>query len=232
MSSFFTQLKWQFLLLQKNSIITISFVVTLIYGVLLYFLRDVGPLDKLVVSLVLNDPSVIGFFFIGLAIYTEIKHQVLPAIFVTPVNLHAIVLAKVISILLIGLVCSLALAISIKGFDFDMLSYTVGSFGICVLSSLLGLYMLTYASDFLKFAMMSVPVFLVFINAPLLNYLGALNMGFVKYFFPIKGSLDLIDAAISGTEISYVYSYLSIFIMVPLFYYLAFTRFKNKVVHQ
>lgn len=232
MSSFFTQLKWQFLLLQKNSIITISFVVTLIYGVLLYFLRDVGPLDKLVVSLVLNDPSVIGFFFIGLAIYTEIKHQVLPAIFVTPVNLHAIVLAKVISISLIGLVCSLALAISIKGFDFDMLSYTVGSFGICVLSSLLGLYMLTYASDFLKFAMMSVPVFLVFINAPLLNYLGALNMGFVKYFFPIKGSLDLIDAAISGTEISYVYSYLSIFIMVPLFYYLAFTRFKNKVVHQ
>ncbi|WP_341225675.1 hypothetical protein [uncultured Arcticibacterium sp.] len=232
MSSFFTQLKWQFLLLQKNSIITISFVVTLIYGVLLYFLRDVGSLDKLVVSLVLNDPSVIGFFFIGLAIYTEIKHQVLPAIFVTPVNLHSIVLAKVISISLIGLVCSLGLAISIKGFDFDILSYTVGSFGICVLSSLLGLYMLTYANDFLKFAMMSVPIFLIFINVPLLNYLGAIDLGFVKYLFPIEGSLGLIDAAISGTEISFLYSYLSIFLMVPLFYFLAFNRFKNKVVHQ
>ncbi|AWW00289.1 hypothetical protein [Arcticibacterium luteifluviistationis] len=232
MSNFFTLLKWQFLLLHKNSIITISFAVTLIYGVILFFFKDMAVLDKLLVTLVLNDPSIIGFFFIALGIYTEIKHQILPAIFVTPVNLHALIMSKVLSISIVGVVCSLGLAISVKGFSFDIVSYTAGSFGICVLSSLLGLYMLTYATDFLKFTLTSVPIFLLFINVPMLQYLEGIDIGFTKYFFPIQGSVDLIDAAISGTSINYWYGYFSIILMLPVFYVFAYTRFKKKVVQR
>ena len=232
MKAFIIQLKWQFILLQKNNIISISLAVTLIYGLLLYFLKSIGGLDILLVSLVLNDPTVIGYFFVGLAIYTEIKHQILPAIFTTPLNIHTFLLSKTISISIIGIVCSLGLAISVKGFDFDILSFAIGSMGICVLSTLLGLFMLTFADEFLKFAMISIPVFMPFVNIPLLQYLGIIDMGFIKYLFPIQGSLDLIDTAISGTEINYWFSYLSIIITVPLLYWLAFRQFSKKVVHQ
>jgi fluoroquinolone transport system permease protein len=232
MKTFLTQLKWEFTLLQKNSIIAISFGVTLIYGILLYFFRDADALDPLLISLVLNDPSVIGYFFIALAIYTERKHDILPAIFTTPVNVHSFVLSKTISLSFIGVVCSLGLAIPLKGLDFDILSFTIGATTICLLSTLLGLYMLTFANEFLKFAMLSIPVFLAFVNIPLLRFLGVIDLGFVSYLFPIQGSLDLIDAAIQGTEINYWLCYVSILATVPLFYWLAYRRFSAKIIHK
>lgn len=232
MSSFATQLKWQFVLLQKNNIISISIAVTLFYGLILYFLRNIGALDQVLVSIVLNDPAVIGYFFIALAIYIEMKHQILSAIFVSPIGLHQLLLAKTVSISLIGVICSLGLVFPVKGLDFNFLHFTFGSIGICLLSSLLGLFMLTFADEFLKFAILSILLFLAFVNIPLLQYLGAIHIGFIKYLLPIQGSLDLIDYAISGSPIHFGYSYLSIMLLVPLFYWLAYRRFLKKIVHQ
>lgn len=230
MKAFFTLLKWQFVLLHKNNIIGISFAVTLIYGLLLYFLRDVGSLDAVLVSLILNDPSVIGYFFIALAIYTELKHQILSAVLVTPVSIHQLIIAKVLSLVVIGVICSLGLAISVRGFDFEVWYFIVGSFGICVLSALLGLAMSTYASEFLKFALLSFPVFLTFVNLPLMHYLGVLDLGVTKYGFPIQGSLDLIDYSLSGVEINHWYAYVSIVFFIPIGYAFAYRRFHQKLV--
>lgn len=232
MKKFIVQLKWQFLLLQKNNIISISFGVTFIYGLLFYFLKGMGSADAFLVSLVLNDPAVIGYFFVALAIYTEIKHQILPAIFITSLNIHTFILSKTVSISIIGLICSLGLAISVKGVNFDVLSFSVGAMGICVISTLLGIFMLTFTNDFLKFAMISLPVFLIFFNVPVLQYLGVINMGLFKYVFPIQGGLDLIDTAISGASINYGFACASVVISVPLLYWLAFYRFSRKVVYQ
>lgn len=232
MRAFLTQLRWQFLLLHKNNIISISFAVTFIYGLILFFLRDIDNLDPFLISLLLNDPAVIGYFFVALAIYTEIKYQVLPAIFTTPLNIHTFLLSKTISISIIGLICSLGLAISVKGFDFDILSFSIGAMGICTLSTLLGLYMITFADEFLKFAMRSIPIFMIFVNIPLLQYLGVIDMGYIKYLFPIQGSLDLIDSAISSTEINHWFSYTSTVITAPIFYWIMFKRFNREIVNK
>ena len=230
MKAFFTLLKWQFVLLHKNNIIGISFAVTLIYGVLLYFLRNVGSLDEFLVALILNDPSVIGYFFIALAIYTELKHQILSAVLVTPVSIHQFIIAKVASLVVIGVICSLGLAVSVRGFDFDVWYFTMGSFGICVLSALLGLAMSTYASEFLKFALLSFPVFLTFVNLPLLQYIGVVDVGFVKYLFPIQGSVDMIDFSLSSTKINHWYAYGSMAFFIPIGYAFAYRRFNQKLV--
>lgn len=232
MKTFLTQLKWEFTLLQKNNIIGISFGVTFIYILVLYIFKGADALDPLLVSLVLNDPSVIGYFFIAIAVYTEIKHQILPAIFTTPVNVHYFLLSKTVSLSIIGTICSLGLAIPVKGLSFDILSFTVGATAICLLSTLLGLFMLTFANEFLKFAILSIPVFLIFVNIPLLQFLGVIDFGSFLYLFPIQGSLDLIDAAIRGSEVNYWLSYISILTTVPLFYWLAYYRFSKKIIHQ
>ena len=232
MTAFAQQLKWQFLLLQKNSIISISFAVTLIYGLILYFLNTSEGLDLVLVSLVLNDPTVIGYFFIALAIFIERKHMILPAIFVSPVNLHHYILSKTLSLSIIGLICSLGLAISVKGFTFDLLPYSIGTFSICLMSALLGLTMLTYSSDFLNFAMLSVPVFLVFVNVPLLHYLNAVDLGGLVRIFPIQGGLELIDDSLSPGLESGVYPWISLLVWIPLFYVLAYRTFSRKIVHQ
>lgn len=230
MKTFFTQLRWQFLLLHKNNIINISLGVTVVYGLILYALRNVGSLNEFLVALVMNDPSVIGYFFIGLALYTEIKYQVLSAVLVSPISVHQLILSKVMALTIIGVVCSLGLAISVLGFDFDLVSFTLGSAGICTLSALLGIGILTFSSEFLKFTLLSVPIFLVFINVPLLQYLNVIEIGAFKYCFPVQGGLDLIDSAISGSAIHQGLSYLSMAVFIPIFYAFAYWRFNKKLV--
>lgn len=232
MSSFLKQLKWQLILLQKNNIISISFVVTIVYGLILFFLKDVKYIDELLVSLVLNDPSVIGYFFIALAIYTEIKHGILNALFVTPVNGHRYLISKILSLSIIGTICSLGLVLSVKGLDFDIINYTIGSFSICLLSAIIGVIVLTFASEFLNFALLSIPVFFFFTGITLLQYLGTIDIGIFKNFLPVQGGLDLLDNAVSGTQIDYSYVYISQCITIPFFYVIAFRLFSKKFVSQ
>jgi fluoroquinolone transport system permease protein len=75
-------------------------------------------------------------------------------------------------------------------------------------------------------------VFLVFLGIPFLQYLGVIEIGMVKYLFPIQGSVDLIDNAIRGTVINIWYSYLSLVIIMPLLYLIAFRLFTKKIVYR
>lgn len=226
------QLKWQFILLQRNNIISISIAVTLIYGLLLFFLRSTANIDKVLVSLILNDPTVIGYFFVALAIFTEVKHQILPAIFVTPVNTHHYILSKSLSLSVVGLFCSLGLAISVKGLSFDILAFSIGAFGISILAALLGIIVLSYSDDFLKFALLSFPVFLPVVNLPLLHYLNGIDLGFVIHLLPIQGGLNLIaESLIENSALSW-FSIISLAIWIPLFYIGAYRRFSSTMIHQ
>ena len=226
------QLKWQLIILHKNSIISISLVVTIIYGIFLFFLNDLEAIDKILITLVLNDPSVIGYFFIALAVYMEIKYEILPAIFISPISLHYYIISKILALSIIGLGCSLGLVFFVKGLAFGILNYSIGAFGICLLSSLLGLMVLNYADDFLKFSLISVPLFILFINVPLLQYLGVIEIGFIKYLFPIQGCVDLIENAISGVPIHLPFAYLSVLFWIPIFYMSAFKLFNKRTVQR
>lgn len=230
MMTFLQQLRWQFVLLQKNNIISISIVVTLIYAAILYFLNDNSQIDKVLVALVLNDPSVIGYFFIALGFYTERKHHILAALHITPLRRHIHLLSKVSALSLLGVICSLGLAISVSLTDLHFLEFTVGAFGICMLSILLGIMMMRYSSEFLKFTMLSAPIFLLFVNLPLIQYLGGIDLGPVKYLFPIQGSLELIDYGVSGQTFQPLYAYGSIFLLIPIFYFSAYRIYFQEVV--
>ena len=232
MNTFAQQLKWQFVLLQKNNIIGISIGVTVIYGAVLIFLRDTSAIDKVLVSLILNDSAVIGYFFIALSIYTEMKHQILPAIFVSPVSSHSYILSRVFSLSIIGTVCSIGPAWIIKGFSFDMISFLLGALGICLLSTLLGIILLTYADEFLKFTMLSVPVFLIFVNLPLADYLGAIHLGAILYIFPIQGGLELIAYSLDESSTTSLFSIASMILWLPIFYVAAHRFFSSKIIHQ
>jgi len=230
MNIFFNQLKWQFIVFHKNNIITISFAVTFVYGLILFFLKDVKYINQFLVALVLNDPSIIGYFFISLAVYTEIKQGILSALFVTPVKIHHYLISKIISLSIIGTLCSIGLALSIKGINFHILNYSIGSFSICLLSAILGIIILTFASDFLNFSLLSIPVFFLFTGITLLHYLGTIDIGLFKYVLPVQAGLDLLDNAVTGTKINYNYVYGSLCITIPFFYSIAFRLFTKKFV--
>jgi fluoroquinolone transport system permease protein len=165
----------------------------------------------------------------ALAIFTEIKLGVLAAILVSPQSIHNLLISKIIALSIVGTICSLGLAISIKGLDFGITTFTLGTFGICVISILVGIIILSYADDFLDFTLKSIPVFLALTGLPLLHYLEVLDFSAIYWFFPIQGCLDLITAAFDHNPISFWYSLISILVVVPVLYWIAVRRFQHKL---
>lgn len=231
MTPLLKNIKWQFIILQKDNIISISLAVTFIYGVLGYFLSSLGNLDQALMIMMLNDPTVIGYFFIALSIYGERKHDILSALFTSPLKIYHYLISKTIALSIVGLVCSLGLAFSVKGMDFDILSFSIGAFGICIIASFLGIAVMTFSKDFLKFAMISLPIFITLFNLPLLQYLQVIDMGIFRYLLPIQGAIDLLDFALSGNAFNLILVISSILFWVISSFILAFKLFKNKIVN-
>lgn len=232
MKELIQQIKWQFIILQRNNIITISIVVTAIYALLFFVIRDLGNTDKILTLLILNDPAIIGLFFIGLSIIMEKDQQVLTALFVTPINHHIYLLSRVLSLSIIGWFCALGMGVSAVGMTFHFIHFSVGVLGICILSCLVGAWLVCYTSEFMRFTLKTIPILLFFINLPLLNYFEVTDIGLFK-ISPAQGCLDLIASSHSDTPSvsDIIYGYVSIVFWIPLFYWLVYRTFVSKIVN-
>jgi hypothetical protein len=80
--------------------------------------------------------------------------------------------------------------------------------------------------------LLSIPVFFIFTGISLLDYLGTIDIGIFKYILPVQGGLDLLDNAVSGTQINYTYVYISFCLLIPFFYVIAYRLFTKKYVTQ
>lgn len=226
------QTKWQFILLARNNIIVLSLVVTTIYAGIFFAIKDLGNMEKFLTLLILNDPAIIGLFFIGLMVIIERNQQVLSALFVTPISHHVYLLSRIISLSIVCWVCALGMALAALGASFNLIHFSFGVFGISIMSCLAGLYMVSYTKEFMAFTLKSIPVLLLFINIPILNYFEVTDISLFR-IFPAQGSLDLIINSYSEAPITsqLVYGYASIIIWIPILYWLTYRAFISKVVN-
>lgn len=226
------QTKWQIILLARNNIIIISFVVTAVYALIFYAIKDLGNMDKVLTLIILNDPAVIGLFFIGLTIIIEKNQQVLSALFVAPVSHHVYLISRILSLSMICWICGLGMAFSALGTSFNILHFSAGIVGISIMSCLAGLYLVSYSSEFMAFILKSIPILLFFINIPLLNYFEVTDIWFLR-IFPAQGSLDLIINSYTETPIvsQLIYGYFSLLVWIPLLYWLVYRAFLSKIVN-
>jgi len=231
MSAFLQQLKWQFIILHRNNLIIMSIVITFMYALIFYIIRDLGHVDKVLTLMIYNDPAVIGLFFIGLSFIIDKNQEILPALFVTPVNLHMFLITRVLALSIIGWLCSLGMGVSAIGLSFNLLHFSVGVFSICVLFSLIGIYLVSYTSEFLLFMLRSIPILLV-LSLPMLNYFEVTNVG-LFYSFPVQGCLNLVINSYRDIPVTseLIYGYVSILLWIPVLYFFVFRTFKSKLVN-
>ena len=226
------QTKWQFILLARNNIIVISFIITAMYAGIFYSIKDLGNMDKVLTLLILNDPAVLGLFFIGLMVIIEKKQQVLSALFVAPISHHVYLISRVLALSIICWVCAFGMALSALGTSFNFIHFTAGVFGVSIMSCLAGLYMVSYTAEFMSFTLRSIPVLLFFINIPLLNYFEVTDIGILRVF-PAQGSLDILINSYSDAPIvsQLIYGYASMLVWIPLLYWLVYRAFISKIVN-
>lgn len=232
MKALIQQIQWQFRIMARNNIISISIAVTVIYALIFFALKGLDNMDKVLTLLILNDPAIIGMFFIGLSVIMERNQQVLSALFVTPISHHIYLLSRILALSIVGWACAAGMALAAIGTSFHLLHFTVGTFGICILACLAGLYLVCYTSEFMHFTLRSIPLLMIFVNLPLLNYFGVTDIWLFK-LMPSYGSLSLIACSHqSNTEISVLmYSYASVIGWSVLLYFSVYRIFMSKVVN-
>lgn len=226
-----TQLRWQFLILHRNKLIAISILITFMYALIFFAIKDLPNVDRFLVLLIYNDPAIIGMFFIGLSVIMEKNDAVLSALFVTPVNHHYYLISRVLALSLLGWACAVGMAVALLGPDFHWLHFSAGTFATCMIFSLAGIFVVSYTTEFLGFMLRSIPVMLL-LSLPLLNYLGLTDIAFFQ-LTPIQGALSLIVHSFhvtDGTGPVY-FHYFSLATWIPLLYFGVYRIFIRRIVN-
>lgn len=231
MKQLLQQMKWQFLILHKNNLIAISVVVTVMYALIFFMIKDLGNMGKVLTLLIYNDPAVIGLFFVGLSIIMEKNQKVLEALFVTPVNHHVYLISRILTLSILGWACALGMGFSILGTSFYVVHFSMGVFGTCVLFSIMGILVVSYTTEFLLFLLKSIPI-LIGLSLPLLNYFNLTDIG-LFYYMPMQGPLNLIINSYAETPVNseLLYGYTSIIFWVPVIYFITFRIFKARMIN-
>jgi fluoroquinolone transport system permease protein len=93
-----------------------------------------------------------------------------------------------------------------------------------------GIYLVCYTNDFMSFILRSIPILIVFLNLPLLNYFKITDSILIK-ITPASGSLDLIINSYGNSSDSQIAAgYLSLVVWLPLLHLLVYRRFNKTMV--
>lgn len=225
-----SQLRWQFVILHKNNLIAISVVITAIYAVIFYFIKDLPNVEPFLTLLIYNDPAIIGLFFVGLSVIMEKNDNVLPALFVTPVSHHVYLISRVLALSIIGWACAAGMTLAILGSNIHWLHFSAGIFSTCLIFSLAGIFVVSYTTEFLNFMLRSIPVML-FLSLPLINYFELTDIVMFE-FTPVQGPLNLIISSFHPiSDMTSVYiAYVSTIIWIPIVYGGVYRVFVKRIV--
>ena len=230
MNALFKQIKWQFLIFQRNNLITMIVGITAFYVLIIYLIKDFANVEKFITLLIYNDPALVGFIFIGISIILEKDQEVLPALFVTPLDQHVYLISRTITLSLIGFSGALAMVLTAKGTSFNFMHFSVGAFSTCVLFCLMGIFIVSYTTEVLHFILRAIPL-LIFMSLPLLNYFELTDLSFLK-LFPVQGGLNLMVN--SYRELpnfgEIIFGYISILVWTPLLYWFVYRVFMTRLV--
>ena len=222
------QMFWHFKLLHRNHLIAASVVITLFYAALFFFLKDFSNLSYLLTILLYNDPALIGLAFVGLSLMLEKNEGVFPVWLVSPVNRHSYLLARLLSLSLIGWACSMGMALFALGTAFNLWQFSFAIFATCLLFGMVGIIVMSGTTEILMYVLKLFPV-LILMSLPFLNYFHLTDWS-VFQFWPIQGSLDLIVHSydLTGHLANPWWAYLSTAIWLGLLYAWAYiTFYKN-----
>jgi fluoroquinolone transport system permease protein len=204
--------------------------ITAFYVLIIYLIKDFANVEKFITLLIYNDPSLVGFIFIGISIILEKDQEILPALFVTPLNSHLYLISRIITLSAIGFFGALAMVLTAKGTSFNFLHFSIGAFSTCVLFCLMGIFVVSYTTEILHFLLRAVPL-LIFMSLPLLNYFELTDLSFLK-LFPVQGGLNLMVNSYrqSPNFGEIVFGYVLIAVWTPLLYWFVYRIFVTRIV--
>ncbi|MFZ7134298.1 MAG: ABC transporter permease [Eubacteriales bacterium] len=201
----------------KHGFYTIYAFLTIFYVILLsYIPQEIS--DIVAPLIILIDPSIVGFFFIGGILMLEKIQGVLDYIFITPLHLMEYLMAKVLSLTLIAIISSLIIAYG-SGMAFQPITLILSLILISCSFTLLGFIVALKCETINQYFIKIVPS-MILLTAPCLLLL-FINDPWVIGFIPSIASIYLMLGAFHGIPLwetaIYVIS-LILFIFILMIY--------------
>lgn len=182
-------IQFDFLLVHKNKVITISFLVTAIYVGVFKALSGLGNIEKLLVLVIFNDPALLGFLFVGVLVLFEKNENTIQALAVTPVQISQYILSKSIVLTALSLICCFGMVVAGYGLDFQGFHFAAATILTTFIFSMLGFVAVARQSTFNQYIIRALGVIL-FLTLPFLGYFEVVP-GFWFVLFPTYPAIEL-----------------------------------------
>lgn len=170
-------------------------IICIIYTIIVRSL-PAGIRAPVLTMVILTDPSVLGFFFLGGIVFLERGQKILEGIFITPLRMGEYIWSKVISLTLLALLSSFLISLASVGPVFNPLWLFLGVVLTSILYVFLGFTLVAITESVNRYLITS-PLYVVWTMIPLLDYLKIVESPWF-YLIPTQASLTLIDAAFAA----------------------------------
>ncbi|MBA3682060.1 MAG: hypothetical protein H0W73_13005 [Bacteroidetes bacterium] len=230
MNQFVHLLKHDFILLQRNKIIGISALITVVYMAVFKGLSHFGSSEKILVLVIFNDPALLGFLFVGVMVLFEKNENTLQVLSITPMKESNYLLSKATALSIISLVCCFAMAIAGVGGNFNFTHYFFASLFTTLLFAFLGFIIVVGVNTFNRFILKAVGL-LILLSTPFLGYYDVVSRAWFLWI-PTQPCVDLFSASFDPEmpigQIIYGYIALTLWLVVTYIFSLRLIRSKLK----
>ncbi|MFC6824651.1 ABC transporter permease [Halopelagius fulvigenes] len=168
-----------------------------------------AELPRFFTLVVLSDPALLGFYFVGALVLFEKGEGVLDALVTTPMSVSEYLLSKVVSLTALALLVSFGIALLAAGTAFDPVALFV-AVGLTVPFYVLVGFVAVARFDTLNAYFMSAIVYMTALSLPVLGLFGLVESPLFS-LFPVQASLVLLAAVFdpaSATTLAYGVGYL------------------------
>ncbi len=225
----------------KYNVTTISFVVAIVWGALLFFINDSGLLSQFLPFVIVIDATMMSIIFIGAIMFFEKTESTFSTMLVTPVSHRDLILSKAIANTIHLMFSSFLIILAfyfIRDVEVNWLLTFLALFVAIFFHSLLGFVFSFHSKDFTSMLMGVITYVLLFSLPSILNFFDVVFKGeiweYILLIFPTQASIKLIEVGF-GAEITLKF-YLSLAFLITIgilgYFLYILPKFKEYAVKQ
>jgi fluoroquinolone transport system permease protein len=191
--------KLEAILLKRNGILSVSVLVTILYVMVFknLNLQNMKYGQELLITIIFNDPAILGFLFTGVMVLFEKNQNTYQALSVVPFEIKYYILARAILLSIVSLVCSYTMLL----FS-DLRNVNYWLFGSAVLTcaltfSFIGFWVVAKQKNFNTYFLKAIGIVIV-LSIPILTLFDLVD---AKWFFmfPTQASLYFFELSFMET---------------------------------
>ena len=228
--------------LNKYNLTSISVLVAIIWGVILFFVNS-NILEHLLPLVLMMDATMMAIMYVGSVMFFEKSESTISTMLVTPVSNQELLLSKLIANTLHNMFASALIIIVFVIFKDVQINYFLIVLAILVSTAfhtLLGIVMAYYQKDFTGM-LTNIMIFMFGLGIPsILFTLGVINgdiWEFVLLLNPIQSATNIINGSFTeyGFEFDYKYYFSLVYLIIGgilLYKLVALPRFQDYAVKE